>query len=226
MAKLTRITSYAPRRGTDGGGRGVCFLRERELFYRQSDSVGPSVRSLMGRVPTSVGRSDIGTATVQSTKRLICIYIHYITSRLAINIIRSIKYARRPLFPILTSFPALLTIQFLSLLPPPPRQHDDTTAFAVATVLCRLFYTLLHFETHSHTQDPRRQYSSTHKLINGLERLLVVSSTLPLSTRKRMIRPASTSNTNTTATSVYTVRPEVRGVGRNRRTGDCGVGSL
>ncbi|CAM9764742.1 unnamed protein product, partial [Ectocarpus sp. 13 AM-2016] len=33
-------------------------------------------------------------------------------------------------------------------------------------------------------QDPRRQYSTTHKLINGLERLLSVSSTLPTSSRK------------------------------------------
>ncbi|CAN0431755.1 unnamed protein product, partial [Ectocarpus fasciculatus] len=40
-------------------------------------------------------------------------------------------------------------------------------------------------------QDPRRQYSTTHKLINGLERLLSVSSTLPTSSRKSASPPAT-----------------------------------
>ncbi|WP_411024200.1 hypothetical protein, partial [Salmonella sp. s58408] len=37
-------------------------------------------------------------------------------------------------------------------------------------------------------QDPRRQYSSTHKLINGLGRMLAVSSTLATRPRKAATR--------------------------------------
>ena len=38
------------------------------------------------------------------------------------------------------------------------------------------------------TKDPRRQYSCTHKLINGLERMLAVSSTLATRPRKPPIK--------------------------------------
>ncbi|CAN0144532.1 unnamed protein product, partial [Discosporangium mesarthrocarpum] len=42
-------------------------------------------------------------------------------------------------------------------------------------------------------REPRRQYACTHKLMNGLERLLSVSSTLPQREKTAEDQPASTS---------------------------------
>eukprot|EP00903_Cladosiphon_okamuranus_P010622 g10045.t1 len=53
-------------------------------------------------------------------------------------------------------------------------------------------------------QDPRRQYSTTHKLINGLERLLSVSTTLPTAPRKGAAPPPPPIAASTTMSSTTT----------------------
>ncbi|CAM9333205.1 unnamed protein product [Pylaiella littoralis] len=53
-------------------------------------------------------------------------------------------------------------------------------------------------------QDPRRQYSTTHKLINGLERLLSVSSTLPTTRREGGSAPAPAPTATASASAAAT----------------------
>eukprot|EP00752_Nemacystus_decipiens_P002590 g2423.t1 len=53
-------------------------------------------------------------------------------------------------------------------------------------------------------QDPRRQYSTTHKLINGLERLLSVSTTLPTAHRKGAAPSLPPPTPTPTATAIAT----------------------